>query len=391
MMRIIPTFPENDDDYDNSSTLLRDGTPGSSLRRLEPTRPPRRSPRTRSASSGDDHLFHMLDFADLLDGVDVTDKRPSDARFRNPERTTTPKDFFFLGLGFGFCLRFARLGAKPNRETEPSRLTSPHRATTTFPPPHPPLTPFLSSRRRNAARLTRRRVGGDDACRRSTATFRNPRARRSSIPSRGRVRCPRRHGRRRARIRPRGRRTRRARGRAWMRGRVRAQGGTRGSPRMRRSRRQSPVTRAGEGRGGGARGVGTRRARGYSAVDGHRRDAREGRDAATAAAASAAAAARRDAFDADAGAAASSRSVVAKGSAGVVFTTSVPRRVGSGSGVSGVSGVFSDDETARAREGERILVAGRFDDLAGELGELRGGRAVGGGASKGGKRGKSRR
>ena len=62
-----------------------------------------------------------------------------------------------------------------------------------------------------------------------------------------------------------------------MRGRVRAQGGTRGSPRMRRSRRQSPVTRAGEGRGGGARGVGTRRARGYSAVDGHRRDAREGK------------------------------------------------------------------------------------------------------------------
>ena len=46
---------------------------------------------------------------------------------------------------------------------------------------------------------------------------------------------------------------------------------------MRRSRRQSPVTRAGEGRGGGARGVGTRRARGYSAVDGHRRDAREGK------------------------------------------------------------------------------------------------------------------
>ena len=62
-----------------------------------------------------------------------------------------------------------------------------------------------------------------------------------------------------------------------MRGRVRAQGGTRGSPRMRRSRRQSPVTRAGEGRGGGAHGVGTRRARGYSAVDGHRRDAREGK------------------------------------------------------------------------------------------------------------------
>ena len=108
-----------------------------------------------------------------------------------------------------------------------------------------------------------------------------------------------------------------------------------------------------------------------------------GRDAAAAAAASAAAAARRDAFDADAGA--------AKGSASTVFTTSVPRRVSSGSGVSGVSGVFSDDETARAREGERILVAGRFDDLAGELGELRGGRAVGGGASKGGKRGKSRR
>ena len=167
------TFPENDDDYDNSSTLLRDGTPGSSPCRLEPTRPPRRSPRTRSAPSGDDHLFHMLDFADLLDGVDVTDKRPSDARFRNPERTTTPKDFFF-GFGFGFLFSFRGFGAT-GRETEPSLLTSPHRATTTFPPPHPPLTPFLSSRRRNAARLTRRRGGGDDACRRSTATFRKPR------------------------------------------------------------------------------------------------------------------------------------------------------------------------------------------------------------------------
>ena len=63
-----------------------------------------------------------------------------------------------------------------------------------------------------------------------------------------------------------------------MRGRVRAQGGTRGSITGRRFAAASlPVTRAGEGRGGGARGVGTRRARGYSAVDGHRRDAREGK------------------------------------------------------------------------------------------------------------------
>ena len=167
-----------------------------------------------------------------------------------------------------------------------------------------------------------------------------------------------------------------------MRGRVRAQGGTRGSP------------------GCAARGVslllpapGKDAAAALAALE---RDARvgirrltvigetraRGRDAAAAAAASAAAAARRDAFDADARA--------AKGSGSTVFSET-SRDASSGSGVSGVSGVFSDDETARAREGERILVAGRFDDLAGELGELRGGRAVGGGASKGGKRGKSRR
>ena len=96
-----------------------------------------------------------------------------------------------------------------------------------------------------------------------------------------------------------------------------------------------------------------------------------GRDAAAAAAATAAAAARRDAFDASGGAEASS-----------LGTTSA----------SSSAAVGLDDETARAREGERVLVADRFDDLAGELGELRGGRAAGGsGKPRGGKKGKSRR
>ena len=218
-----------------------------------------------------------------------------------------------MGLGFGFCLRFARLGAKPNRETEPSRLTSPHRATTTFPPPHPPLTPFLSSRRRNAARLTRRRVGGDDACRRSTATFRNPRAD-AALRSLREGACD-----------------------VLVATDVAARGLDLAGVEL-VVHADAPgcadayAHRAGRaGRPGcAARGVslllpapGKDAAAALAALE---RDARvgirrltvigetraRGRDAATAAAASAAAAARRDAFDADAGAAASSRSVVAK-------------------------------------------------------------------------------
>ena len=162
-----------------------------------------------------------------------------------------------------------------------------------------------------------------------------------------------------------------------MRGRVRAQGGRAGRPRMPRAASVSCYPRRGRTRRRRS-GVGTRRARGDSAVDGHRRDAREGKRRGAAAAASAAAAARRDAFDARA----------RRGGKGICqhgLYDFVPRRVSSGSGVSGVSGVFSDDETARAREGERILVAGRFDDLAGELGELRGGRAAGGARRRAGR------
>ena len=102
-----------------------------------------------------------------------------------------------------------------------------------------------------------------------------------------------------------------------------------------------------------------------------------GRDAAAAAAATAAAAARRDAFD-------------ARGSEGSSGGAEAPS-LGTTS-VSSSAAMGLDDETARAREGERILVADRFDDLAGELGELRGGRAAGGsGRPRGGKKGKSRR
>ena len=95
-----------------------------------------------------------------------------------------------------------------------------------------------------------------------------------------------------------------------------------------------------------------------------------GRDAA-------AAAARRDAVD-------------ARGSEGSSGGAEAPS-LGTTS-VSSSAAMGLDDETARAREGERILVADRFDDLAGELGELRGGRAAGGsGRPRGGKKGKSRR
>ena len=175
-------------------------------------------------------------------------------------------------------MRFARLGAKPNRETEPSRLTSPHRATTTFPPPHPPRhsVPLLASQERGAsdASAGRRPTTRVVAPRQPSATRAR---RRSSILGEGA--CD-----------------------VLVATDVAARGldlagvelvvhadapgcadayahraGRAGRPRARRSRRQSPVTRAGEGRGGGARGVGTRRARGYSAVDGHRRDAREGK------------------------------------------------------------------------------------------------------------------
>ena len=96
----------------------------------------------------------MLDFADLLDGVDVTDKRPSDARFRNPERTTTPKDFFFFfGFGFRFLFAFRATG----RETEPRNRTfssdvAPSRDDDiSTPAPSPHSVPLLASQERGAS------------------------------------------------------------------------------------------------------------------------------------------------------------------------------------------------------------------------------------------------
>ena len=66
-------------------------------------------------------FFHMLDFADLLDGVDVTDKRPSDARFRNPERTTTPDDFFLVSVSV-FVFVFVSRDWARNRTAKPNLL-----------------------------------------------------------------------------------------------------------------------------------------------------------------------------------------------------------------------------------------------------------------------------
>ena len=87
-----------------------------------------------------------------------------------------------------------------------------------------------------------------------------------------------------------------------------------------------------------------------------------------------------------ASAAAASRSFDGGGGGGVVDATSSP-------GVRRADAVSEEDARgARARLGERMLVADRFGEFTGELSELRGGRSAGasGGKSKGKAKGRRR-
>ena len=87
-----------------------------------------------------------------------------------------------------------------------------------------------------------------------------------------------------------------------------------------------------------------------------------------------------------ASAAAASRSFDGGGGDGVVNATSSP-------GVRRADAVSEEDaRAARARLGERMLVADRFGEFTGELSELRGGRSAGasGGKSKGKAKGRRR-